>query len=126
VTLGIESITRDDAIEALERADAAGFIRELPDGVDTIVGERGSRFSGGQRQRIAIARALAGRPQVLLLDEPTSAMDGETEKRFMEQLRRMTGKVTIIAITHNPSVIEYADHVFRVEGGKLIDASEAA
>jgi ATP-binding cassette subfamily C protein len=126
VTLGVGNITREDAIKALEQAGALPFIKELPEGVDTIVGERGSRFSGGQRQRIAIARALAGKPQVLLLDEPTSAMDAETEKTFMEQLHQMTSEMTVIAITHNPSVIAYADHVFRVEGGKLLSESAAA
>jgi ATP-binding cassette subfamily C protein len=126
VTLGVDSITREDAIEALERAGAMSFIRDLPDGADTVVGERGSRFSGGQRQRIAIARALAGNPQVLLLDEPTSAMDLETEKRFMEEIRALAGRMTIIAITHNPSVVKYADNVFRVEGGKLLSDTKAA
>lgn len=119
ISLGDPAITREQAQAALRQAGAWDFIAALPEGLDTVVGERGSRFSGGQRQRIAIARALATGPKLLLLDEPTSAMDEETERQFLETVKALSRSVTVVAITHNPAVVKYADHVFRIESGRM-------
>jgi ATP-binding cassette subfamily C protein len=126
IVMGDPAIGRAEAGEALKQAGAWEFISELPQGLETMAGERGSRFSGGQRQRIAIARALAMKPKLLLLDEPTSALDSRTERDFLETIRALSRDVTIIAITHNRSVAAYADHVFHLEKGRLEKASEGA
>ena len=99
---------------AAERAAILGFIEGLEDGFNTVVGERGLKLSGGERQRIAIARALYADPAIVLLDEASSALDAETEKDIMDQLRRIRDEVTIIAITHRLSVIAPDDQVVRI------------
>jgi ATP-binding cassette subfamily B protein len=99
---------------AAKRAAILDFIKGLDAGFDTIVGERGLKLSGGERQRIAIARALYGDPAIVLLDEASSALDAETEKSIMDQLRLIRDKVTIIAITHRLSVIALDDKVVRI------------
>ncbi|WMT86026.1 ABC transporter ATP-binding protein/permease [Pelagibacterium sp. 26DY04] len=99
---------------ATERAAILDFIDGLDDGFQTVVGERGLKLSGGERQRIAIARALYADPAIVLLDEASSALDAETEKEIMDQLRRICDEVTIIAITHRLSVIRPEDTVIRI------------
>lgn len=105
--------------EALEEAQLAEFVRGLPDGLDTQMGERGVRLSGGQRQRIGIARALYGNPDVLFFDEATSSLDNETEQGVMDAVYRLKGKRTIVIIAHRLSTIEHCDHVFEVNDGKI-------
>ena len=101
----------DEALwRALEIACADGFVRELKEGLDTQLGERGAGLSEGQMQRIAIARAIFAESPVLLLDEATSALDGETERRLLENLRRMTDK-TVVIVTHRPAALEICDRV---------------
>ena len=122
VTLGDPAISEERARKALEAADAWGFVSELPDGIRTVVGERGSRFSGGQRQRIALARALVHDPQLLILDEVTSALDPETEAEICRKIRSLTGRLTIVAITHRPAWLEAADRVYHLDGeGRALD-----
>ena len=99
---------------AAERAAVLGFIEGLDDGFNTVVGERGLKLSGGERQRIAIARALYDDPAIVLLDEASSALDAETEREIMDQLRRIADQVTIIAITHRTSVIATSDNVVHI------------
>ena len=94
--------------------------KELPQGMQTIVGERGVRLSGGQRQRIGLARALYHRPQVLILDEATSALDNETERAVMETIHRLQGTLTIVTIAHRLSTLERCDRIIRVENGKIL------
>jgi len=105
---------------ALEEAQLKKFVEELPQGLDTEIGERGVRLSGGQRQRIGIARALYTNPQLLIFDEATSALDNETEAAIMESINALHGKKTMIIIAHRLSTIEECDLVYRVENGKII------
>ena len=104
--------------EVLKEAQLDEFIKTLPDGLDTGIGERGIRLSGGQRQRIGIARALYNNPEVLILDEATSALDNDTEAAIMESINRLQGKKTLIIIAHRLQTIEKCDLVYRVENGK--------
>ena len=107
--------------EAAEKAAIVRFIERLPDGFETNIGERGLRLSGGERQRIAIARALYAEPQILFLDEASSALDEATEKDIMDRLRVIADEVTIIAITHRKSVFAVGDRIVRLDGGRVID-----
>jgi len=105
--------------EALERARIADFVRSLPDGVDTVVGERGARLSGGQRQRIGIARALYGNPGVLILDEATSSLDAETESEVVRAIAEMAGSVTLVVVAHRLSTIRHCDRIVYLEDGRV-------
>lgn len=104
--------------KVLKEAQLDEFIRTLPEGLNTGIGERGIRLSGGQRQRIGIARALYNNPEVLILDEATSALDNDTEAAIMESINRLHGKKTLIIIAHRLQTIEKCDIVYRVENGK--------
>ena len=119
VTLGDDGISRDDVWEALGKAGARDFVRELPDDLDTMIGERGTKLSGGQRQRIAIARALVQRPGLLVLDEVTTALDPRTEAELCSTLRALKGEVTIVAVSHQPALMAVADMVYRLEDGSV-------
>ncbi len=106
--------------EAVEKAQLGDFVRSLPEGLDTGIGERGIRVSGGQRQRIGIARALYTDPEILVFDEATSALDNETEAAIMESIHALHGEKTMIIIAHRLTTIEECDMVYRVENGKII------
>lgn len=106
--------------EVLREAQLDEFVRSLPEGADTGIGERGIRLSGGQRQRIGIARALYHDPEVLVLDEATSALDNDTEKAIMEAINRLHGRKTLIIIAHRLQTIEQCDLVYRVEDGRIL------
>jgi ATP-binding cassette subfamily C protein len=120
VTLGDNDITPADVESALRSAGAWKFVSDLPKGVHSIVGERGHRLSGGQRQRIAIARALVHKPKLLILDEATTALDPENETAICTSLRELRGEITILAISHQPAVLEVADQAYRLEGGMAV------
>ena len=115
-----KDIDREKLNRAVERSQLGAFIRELPDGLETEVGERGVRLSGGQRQRIGIARALYNEPEVLVLDEATSALDNETETAVMESIDALHGEMTLIIIAHRLSTIRNCDVVYRVGDGKAL------
>lgn len=114
----------DDAriLAALDLA-SAGFVRALPQGLDTAMGDRGALLSGGERQRIAIARALLRRPDVLILDEATSALDWENEEALVKAIDGLRGQMTILAITHRPALIRAADAVYVMDEGRIVEAS---
>ncbi len=121
VSFGIpdEDIDDNKVWAALKEAQLDEYVRSLPDGLDTTIGERGIRLSGGQRQRIGIARALFEDPEVLVLDEATSALDNETEAAIMDSINRLHGKKTLIIIAHRLQTIEKCDMVYRVNGQKV-------
>lgn len=113
-----DEIDDEKVWRALKEAQLDEFVRGLPEGLDTSIGERGIRISGGQRQRIGIARALFEDPEVLVLDEATSALDNETEAAIMDSINRLHGRKTLIIIAHRLQTIEKCDMVYRVENGK--------
>lgn len=119
VTLDDPGLTRADAEEAARASGAWEFISTLPDGMEWIVGEKGARLSGGQRQRIAIARALVRRPRLLILDEATTSLDPESEAVVCSTLERLRGEVTILAISHQPALVNAADQVYRLDNMTL-------
>ena len=114
-----EEIDEKKVWRALEEAALDDFVRSLPDGVETGIGERGIRISGGQRQRISIARALYEDPEVLVLDEATSALDNDTEAAIMDSINRLHGKKTLVIIAHRLQTIEKCDMVYRVADGRI-------
>ena len=113
-----EKISEERIWAVLKEAQLDEFVKSLPEGLDTGIGERGIRLSGGQRQRIGIARALYYDPEVLILDEATSALDNDTEAASMDSINRLHGKKTLIIIAHRLQTIEKCDLVYRVENGK--------
>ncbi|MBQ8007462.1 MAG: ABC transporter ATP-binding protein [Lachnospiraceae bacterium] len=126
VAFGIEEedIEEDKVWQALREAQLDEFVKSLPEGLDTMVGERGVRLSGGQRQRIGIARALYGDPEIMVLDEATSALDSETEAAVMEAIDRFLGKKTLIIIAHRLTTISNCQIIYRVSDGKITDYTE--
>jgi ATP-binding cassette subfamily C protein len=119
VTLGDPDIDTARVEAALRDADAWDFVAELDGGIDHSVGERGSMLSGGQRQRIAIARALVREPRLLILDEATAALDPQGEAAVWRTVAALRGRTTVVAISHQPALLEVADRVFRIEGGRV-------
>ena len=121
ISYGSPDATISQIKEAAQIAEAAQFIQELPQGFDTIVGERGQKLSGGQKQRIAIARAVLKDPPILVLDEATSAVDNETEAAIARSLEKITQNRTTIAIAHRLSTIRHADCIYVMDYGRLIE-----
>ena len=112
----------DDAVKsAIRSAQLEEFVANLPDGMETVVGERGVRLSGGQRQRIGIARALYNNPDVLVLDEATSSLDTETEHGVMQAVQALQGDKTVIIVAHRLSTVEYCDRLYRLENAQIVD-----
>lgn len=121
-----DQVDRQRVLEALEAANLTSLIAELPDGVDTTIGDNGNRFSGGQRQRLAIARAIYKNAPILILDEATSALDSESERQVQAAMDRlMVGKTTIV-IAHRLSTIEHADRIVVMEQGKILELGSHA
>jgi ATP-binding cassette, subfamily B, bacterial PglK len=124
IALGVKEEEINDGMieEALNRARLIELVSQLPDGVNTILGERGVRLSGGQRQRIALARAFYHQRSVLILDESTSALDNETENEIVKEIRRLKGKKTIIVIAHRLTTVRHCDRIYRLDDGKIIES----
>jgi ATP-binding cassette, subfamily B, bacterial len=118
VTFGAASAS-DNEVEAALTAAQARFAYDLPWGLDTRIGEQGMALSGGQRQRVALARAILARPQVLILDDPLSALDVHTEERVTRALREILAGVTAIVVAHRPSTVALADRVALLDGGVI-------
>lgn len=128
VAFGVPAHLIDDAavLRALTAAQLDEFVRGLPDGIETVVGERGARLSGGQRQRVAIARALYHDPQVLVLDEATSSLDNETEREVMAAVEALHGTKTLIIVAHRLSTVSHCDVLHRVEAGRIVHSGRFA
>lgn len=124
VAFGEEEISDDAVWRSLKEASLYDFVKDLPDGLDTWIGERGIRLSGGQRQRIGIARALYHNPEILVFDEATSALDNETEQSIMESINHLKGQKTMIIIAHRLTTIENCDVVYQVDNGKIVEKKE--
>jgi len=122
IAFGIDKNNIDDEFiwKALEQAQIKEFIKNLPKGLDTEVGERGIKFSGGQKQRIAIARALYSRPEILVLDEATAALDNETESAVMESIEMLQGKITLIIVAHRLTTIKNCDVIYEIKAGTAV------
>jgi ATP-binding cassette subfamily B protein len=121
VTYGLPAVPDEQLEQALRDANAWELIESLPDGWDTVVGQRGARMSGGQRQRLAIARALIRDPRVLLLDEATSALDSESESAVQEALERLRAGRTTLVVAHRLSTIRSADRIVVLEHGRVVE-----
>ena len=121
IAFGLKDLDIDDILvsRAIQAAQLAQFLETLPNGVDTFVGERGTRLSGGQRQRIGIARALYHNPSVLVFDEATSALDNKTEIEVIDAIKALKGTCTMIIIAHRLSTIDHCDKVYRIDNGSI-------
>jgi subfamily B ATP-binding cassette protein MsbA len=118
---GQEGIDRGRTIEALEAANLGALIKELPEGIDSMIGDNGNRLSGGQRQRLAIARAIYKNAPILILDEATSALDSESERQVQDALDRLMAGRTTLVIAHRLSTIEHADRIVVLEHGQIVE-----
>ncbi|MGZ4881163.1 MAG: ABC transporter ATP-binding protein [Halobacteriota archaeon] len=116
--------TEDELYEALRTAAAEDFVTQLPDGIDTVLGDRGVRLSGGERQRLALARALLRQPALLLLDEATSSLDSENERRIQDAIDALRGDMTIVQITHRLSTIRNADVIHVIDNGHIVESGD--
>jgi subfamily B ATP-binding cassette protein MsbA len=121
IAYGKPGCSRAEIIKAAELANASEFIDKLPDGYDTVLGERGMTLSGGQRQRIAIARAVIRNTPILILDEPTSGLDSASEKLVFEALDRLMEGRTVVVIAHRLSTIQRADIIFVIKDGEIVE-----
>lgn len=121
IALGLDPPEPGRIVDAALRARIDEEVREFPRGYEALVGERGVLLSGGQRQRLAIARALAVRPRVLLLDDALSSVDAETEAGILAEIRAMAGRLTIVVVAHRPSTVAWTDRVAVLEGGRLVE-----
>jgi len=118
--LSEKEISNEDVEKALRLANLWEFVQALPEGLDTVVGERGVRLSGGQRQRLGIARALYGNPEVIVLDEATSALDADTEREIVESFREIAHDHTLIVVAHRTSTLAYCNRLIRLEAGRIV------
>ena len=112
----------EDLINSLRLAAAYDFVMELPDGLDTFIGDRGVKLSGGEKQRLALARALLRKPSIIILDEATSNLDSENEKRILDSVENLHGDITILMIAHRLSTIRKADQIYFMENGSIVES----
>lgn len=122
--LGVKHVTEEEMWRALQMSAADEFVSRMPQGLDTIVGDRGVRLSGGERQRIVLARAILRKPSILVLDEATSSLDIDHERKIQQALENLKGKMTLIVIAHRLSTIRGADHVVVLEQGKIVEQGD--
>ena len=119
--LGKEDATNDEVIDALKIANAWEFVKELPNGIDTNIGDSGNKLSGGQKQRLSIARAVLKNPPIMILDEATSALDTESERLVQDALENMMKNRTSIVIAHRLSTIQNADLIVVMQKGEIVE-----
>lgn len=126
VAFGVADSEIDDAMvwKCLDEAMLADSIRTLPEGLDTLIGERGARISGGQRQRMAIARALYHQPQILIMDEATSALDNETEKAVMDAIESLQGTITMVIVAHRLTTVRKCNLIYEIRDGKALEVEK--
>jgi ATP-binding cassette subfamily B protein/subfamily B ATP-binding cassette protein MsbA len=122
ILFGREDAAEEEVLEAAKAANAYDFITRMPDGFDTLIGERGVKLSGGQRQRIAIARAVLKDAPILILDEATSSVDTETELLIQQSLEQLMKGKTVIVIAHRLSTIRNADMIVVLEGSRIVES----
>jgi ABC-type multidrug transport system fused ATPase/permease subunit len=124
VAFGDRDADIDDAIvwESLRQSEMADYVRSLPNGLDTKVGEGGARLSGGQRQRLGLARALFPAPSVLVLDEATSALDTETEARIISTIETLKGSMALVLVTHRLATVRFCDRIYFLEQGRIVES----
>lgn len=120
--LAREDATEEDLYQVLRLAAAQEFVEHLPQGLDTVIGDRGVRLSGGERQRLALARAFLREPSLLILDEATSNLDSENEKRILQSIEKLHGDLTILIIAHRLSTIRHADQIYLLEKGRIMES----
>ena len=118
-----ENIDNQRVYDSLHKARLFEFVNQLPTGIETVLGDKGSRLSGGQRQRVALARAFYHQREVLVLDEATSALDTKTEREIVDEIRYLKGQKTIIVIAHRLSTLQYCDVIYKLEKGKIVSSS---
>jgi ATP-binding cassette subfamily C protein len=123
IAFGEQNIDKKRLESAIDSAQLRKFVDNLPEGVQTVVGERGIRLSGGERQRIAIARALYRNPEVLIFDEATSALDNETEEKLMKTINAVSKNRTVIMIAHRTTTLKDCDRIVKMEGGIVKDVT---
>ncbi len=123
IVLGNTDIPDEEVERVLGLAGALDFVTSQPDGIMTMIGERGAKLSGGQRQRIALARALVGEPKLLILDEVTSALDPEAEQQICNNLKRLGQEIAVLTVTHRPSLLTIADRAYRLTDGRMEQVS---
>jgi len=123
VAFGLSDVQVEDAVvwDSLRSAQLEEFVKDLPEGLSTQIGEGGVRLSGGQRQRIGIARSLYHNPSVLVLDEATSSLDTDTEGDFMDAVCALKGDKTLIIVAHRLTTVEHCDYLFKVENGRVVE-----
>ncbi|HUG28033.1 MAG TPA: ATP-binding cassette domain-containing protein, partial [Gemmatimonadales bacterium] len=126
IAYGLPGATRERVVAAAEAANAMEFIGELPQGLETMLGERGTRLSGGQRQRIAIARALLRDPPILVLDEATSALDTESERQVQLAIERLMQDRTVLVIAHRLATVRNADQIVVLDRGAVVEQGSHA
>ena len=122
IAYGNLEATEDEVWDAANQSEASDFINQLPNKENTIVGERGQKLSGGQRQRISIARAILKNPEILILDEATSAVDNETEAAIQRSLDMLKQNRTVVVIAHRLSTIRNADKIYVLENGEIVES----
>ena len=122
ITYGLGSVSDQRVTEALQAANALDFVKDFPEGTNTLVGERGARISGGQKQRLAIARALIRNPKILILDEATSALDSESESAIQQALETLMQDRTTFVVAHRLSTVQKADLIIVLDKGELVES----
>ena len=122
VAYGKCGATREDVVKACKEANIHEFIESLPDGYKTVIGERGTKLSGGQKQRLSIARAILKDAPIMIMDEPTSSIDVETENEIQKEIEKIGHNKTCITIAHRLNTIRHCNHVYKVENGKIAES----